>query len=172
MNALEIHLIINHLPIFASIIGGGLLLYGAFTKSKQILNSGLILLVAGAILVIPVFFSGEGAEELIEISESISEEAIETHEGIATNAMWLYFGLGILSAIAFVMMYIKNKSSATFKVHPLVWLVILYSLGVMSIMIYAGNTGGKIRRPEIRMQNSFNPNLEIEKDSIKPNKMK
>jgi uncharacterized membrane protein len=165
MNSLEIHLIINHLPIFASIIGGGLLLYGAFTKAKSIVNFALLLLVAGSILVIPVFLSGEGAEDMIEMTESISEEAIETHENIAKNALWLYSGLGVLSAITFIITYLKNKKTEKFKVQPLVWLVIVYSIGVMSIMIYTGNTGGKIRRPEIRMNNSFNPNIEIKKDS-------
>lgn len=161
MNALEIHLIINHIPIFASIFGGALVLYGIISKNKGLLNSGLILIIAGALFVIPTFYSGEGAEELIIDNETISKDAIEKHEEIAKTAYYLYLGLGAISVFTLIMQIRRNKKEETFKPCPLNYFIVLYTIAVISVMVYTGNQGGKIRRPEIRIQ-QFNPNIEFE----------
>lgn len=162
MNALELHLIINHVPIFASIFGGALLLYGAFTKHKSLVNFGIILIIAGALITIGTFLSGEGAEKIIEHNDTISESAIEEHEENAKIALWMFQALGALSIVAFIFQLKNNKKYESFKTHPIMYLVVVYSVAVIGMMVHTGNTGGKIRRPEFRIQNSFNPNMQIE----------
>jgi glucan phosphoethanolaminetransferase (alkaline phosphatase superfamily) len=161
MNAVEIHLIINHVPIFATIFGGALILYGIFTKNKGITNTGLIIGIVAGIMVIPTYWSGHESESLVQGEEYISKEAIEKHEEIAVYGLWLVTGYGLLSAISLLLNYRRQKQEKKGN-HPLVYLALIYSIGVIGLMIYIGNTGGKIRRPNIEFYDSFNPNKDME----------
>ena len=62
MNAAQIHLALNHAPLFLSVIGGGILILGMIQKNETIKTLSLFLLLAAALFTIPVFLTGEGTE--------------------------------------------------------------------------------------------------------------
>ena len=63
MNQTHIHLIITHLPIFGSLLGGIVLVHGLLTKTKQTLIAAYILLIISTLGAGIAYLTGEAAEE-------------------------------------------------------------------------------------------------------------
>lgn len=148
MDATHWHLILTHFPIVGTIIGIGILAYGQFAKNDEIKKVALVTFVLMAILTIPVFLTGEAAEETVEHIAGVSEQLIENHEELAEKAIWLMGLLGILSLIS-LFAIIKKLSFSK----PITLVTLIVSLGTFGIFAEVGNTGGEIRHSEIRTSN-------------------
>ncbi len=153
MDATHLHLILTHFPIVGTIIGIGILAYGQFAKNDEIKKVALVTFALMAILTIPVFLTGEEAEETVEHIAGVSEHLIEDHEELAEKAIWLMGLLGILSLVNFYAI-IKKLSFA--KTISLVTLIV--SLITFGLFAQVGSTGGEIRHSEIRTSNVNNEN--------------
>lgn len=160
MDATHLHLILTHFPIVGTAIGIGILLYGQLVKNNVIKKVAYVTFVAMAILTIPVFLTGEGAEETVEHLAGVSEHLIEEHEELAEKAIWLMLFLGILSLIS-LFVTIRNYSMA--KVIGLITLVV--SIGTFGLFAKVGNLGGQIRHSEIRTSNTGNQSDQSENDN-------
>lgn len=162
MNLAHLHLMLNHFPILGALFGMGLLAYGIFAKNKSIQNAAYVLFVIIALISIPAFLTGEGAEEAVEHLSGVSENLIHEHEEWAEKAIWLMGFLGVLSLFS-LFFSIKNKSGA--KILSIITLVV--SLATFGIMAQVGNIGGQIRHTEIQKasnQTVQSHDFEIEKD--------
>jgi uncharacterized membrane protein len=145
MDATHLHLLLNHFPIVGTIIGIGILAYGLFSKNNSIKKIALSIFIIMAIITIPVFLTGEGAEETVEHLQGVSEELIEEHEELAEKAIWLMMVLGILSLTSLYAMA-KNKPFAKM----LTIISFMVSLATFGFFAKVGNLGGQIRHTEIR----------------------
>lgn len=153
MDAAHLHLILTHLPIVGTIIGIGILAYGQFAKNDEIKKVALVTFVLMTILTIPVFLTGEEAEETVEHIVGVSEQLIENHEELAEKAIWLMGLLGILSIISLFAIIKKLSFSKTISLATLI-----VSLVTFVIFAKVGSTGGEIRHSEIRTSNVNNDN--------------
>ena len=66
MNAALLHLMMNHLPIIALPIFLGVLSWGRLKNQDAVIHVGLCGIILAALTVLPVYFTGEPAEEVIE----------------------------------------------------------------------------------------------------------
>lgn len=153
MNSTHLHLLLNHFPIIGTLIGGGLLLAGIFRKNYQLCNSALVLLSIMALIAIPVYLTGEPAEETVEKINGISESMIEAHESAAKIAIWLMMATGFMAFISFSLQ-LKSK---TYK-PVLNYLVALFTLICFTAMARTGYLGGQIRHTEISSNSNINAN--------------
>ncbi len=144
MNQPHIHLIITHLPIFGSIFGALVLLYGIGVKSDQTKIAAYYLFVVSAIGAIIAYLTGESAEESVENIQGILESSIEEHEESATLALISLSALGLSSIVA---LYLTFKKFIFNKVFAIVVLVI--SLLSFVCVARTGYLGGQIRHTEI-----------------------
>jgi len=110
--------------------------------------------VVMALLTIPVFLTGEGAEEAVEHLPGVSENIIEEHQELAEIAIWLMGVLGILSLMGLYMNLKKMSYS-----QMVVTVALLVSLGTFGVFAKVGNLGGQIRHTEIR-ENATNTQSE------------
>lgn len=145
MDATHLHLVLSHFPIIGTIIGIVILAYGQISKNIETQKVALVTFILMALFTIPVFLTGEGAEETVENITGVSEQLIENHEELAEKAIWLMGLLGILSIISFFAI-IKKLSFA--KTITLITLIV--SLGTFGVFAQLGNLGGQIRHSEIR----------------------
>lgn len=145
MDATHVHLLLNHFPIIGSLLGVGVMAYGYFTSSEQVKKVALWLWAAMAVVAIPVFLTGEPAEESVEGIASVSESLIEAHEEAAEFAIWLMEALGLLSLATLVMGWGKDNLS-----RPMVLVATVLSLATFGAMARTGYLGGQIRHSEIR----------------------
>lgn len=144
MNAAQIHLALNHAPLFLSLIGGGILILGMLQKNEGFKNLSLYLLVAAAIFTVPVFLTGEGTEELVEHLPGVNETAIEKHEGMAKIALIIITIAGTMALIG--LFFRKNLRIARFVFIG----ALLLSLASFGAMAQTAHLGGLIRHSELQ----------------------
>jgi uncharacterized membrane protein len=144
MNPTYIHLLLNHVPILGSVFGALLLLYGIIGKSKSVINAALLTFIVTALFAIPVFLTGEPAEESVENITGINKAAIEEHEESAELALWVMEALGILSLITLIVGRKENSLGNKLTIATL-----LLSLFTFALMARTGKEGGKIRHTEL-----------------------
>ena len=151
MDATYIHLVLTHFPLVGTIIGIGILAYGLYSKNDSIKKVALVTFILMAIITIPVFLTGEGAEETVEHIAGVSEQLIENHEELAEKAIWLMGLLGILSLINIFAIIKKLSFTKTISL-----ITLIVSLGTFGLFAKVGSTGGEIRHSEIRANNVNN----------------
>lgn len=143
MNSVQLHLALTHVPVILSLVGLVMLLVSFFNKNVTLASTAYIVILAAGITAVPVYFSGEGAEEAVERLPGISENTIEEHEEIAKFAM-ICVSLAGLSALAALL---TGRWPAMVKTLKLLVLFISFISG--ALMIQAASLGGKIRHTEI-----------------------
>jgi uncharacterized membrane protein len=162
MDALHVHLLLNHFPVIGTIIGIALLLFGFFRKSDEIKRASLGVFFVIALLTVPVYLTGEPAEERVEKSPGVSEAIIEQHEAAALPALIAMEVTGLLAVFGLILFY-KDSRLARWNVSA----VLVLSLVTFGLMARAANLGGQIRHQEIRSGQTATTNekpSKIEKD--------
>lgn len=144
MDQTYIHLLITHLPIFGSILGGLVLLHGIWTKSNQTIIAAYNVFIISAIGAGIAYLTGEAAEETVENIQGVAKNRIDAHEDFAMIALISLIVLGIASLIA-IFLTVK-KSPLTRIVSIVILLIALVSFGLVS---RTGYLGGKIRHTEL-----------------------
>lgn len=152
MNQTHLHLIITHLPIFGSILGAIVLVYGIWSKSNQTKTAAYFLFIISAIGAVIAYTTGEGAEDTVEKIQGISKNLIDEHEDSAFFSLISLIILGVGSLFSLIITYKNSKySGMASKV------MLIISLISFAILARTGWLGGKIRHTEINntsVQNS------------------
>ena len=144
MNDAHLHLLFNHMPIVGSLIGILILVAGIFFKQPIVRKTAFGVLVFSALITLPAFFTGEGAEEIVEELPGISHNLIHEHEEAAELVLWLSEILGLIALIAFYLEHVQHKFSAMAN-----FFTLIFSIGTFVSFAKTGNTGGEIHHPEI-----------------------
>lgn len=168
MNAAQIHLALNHAPLFLSITGGVLLAWAMIRKNDSVKTISLFMLVAAAVFTAPVFLTGEGTEELVEHLPGVNEASIEKHEDMAKLSLIII----IITGVAALLGLIVKKNAAIAK-----WVfiaVIILSLASFIAMAQTAHLGGLIRHSELQagaaVQQNGNDQEENKKEKGKTGK--
>lgn len=151
MNATHFHLLLNHFPVVGTLIGSLLLLWGIIRKQNTIKSLAAVILALMAALAIPVFLTGEPAEESVEDLPGVSEALIGLHENAATIAIWLMGITGIASLVALLAAWKRSKAANLLFV-----ITFFLSAVCFAAMARTGYYGGQIRHTEIRNDGTIN----------------
>jgi len=146
LNLAHLHLLLNHSPIIGTIIGLGLFLTSIAWKNDDLKRTSLILLVAVALLALPAFFSGIGAQAAISKDPAVPAVLIDRHEGAAILAL---FFMEITGALAFIGLWKRYRFSADKRWSWDLVAILFFSAVTAGLMARVGTTGGDIRHPEI-----------------------
>jgi len=144
MDQTHIHLLITHLPIFGSILGGFVLAHGLWTKSNPTAIAAYNLFILSAMGAGFAYLTGEAAEESIENIQGVVESAIEPHEEFAMFALISLITLGVASILGLFLTL--KKSSITRTTAFIILFISLISFGLVA---RTGYLGGQIRHTEI-----------------------
>ena len=155
MNSTHIHLLLNHFPVIGTLIGSGLLLLGILKKNDSIKSSASLILMLMAVMAIPVYITGEPAEESVEKLPGVLDSMIELHEDAAKIAIWL-MGLTGVFALAAIIFQMQKMQLAK---HAYIF-VFVFSLISFAAMARTGYYGGQIRHSEIRSGVALNSQSE------------
>lgn len=146
MDAVHIHLLLNHIPVIGTIFAVPLFAYALLRKSDELKQLSLTVLVLSAVVAIPVYLTGEPAEQSVEKLAGVSEAVIEEHEDSAKLSMVFLMITGLLSLLGFVLIKIKRSFVAGW----FVLVSLLFSIATAGLMARTANLGGQIRHSEIR----------------------
>jgi uncharacterized membrane protein len=139
----HLHLLLNHVPIIGFFVGVGLFIASFTGKNDDLRRSSLIIFAAIALLTIPTFVSGVGADRTIARQPGISEALVRRHEGAAMLGLWFVEATG---AAALMVLWRSRRPGGTPRGN-LVAVLILATIAAI-LMGRTGNTGGDIRHPE------------------------
>lgn len=144
MDPIHIHLLITHLPIIGSILGGLVLAQGIWSQSDQTKIASYNVLIISAIGGVISYVTGEGAEHAAEEIQGIAKNMIDQHEDFAVFALAGMIVVGIASIIGLYLTIKKSSLANTVAIIILVVSVISFGLAART-----GYLGGQIRHTEI-----------------------
>ena len=144
MDAAHIHLLLSHVPVLAVPLGGGLLLWAALRRSRETLRVALALFVVAGAVAIPVYLTGEPAEETIE-RVAPADAFVERHEDTASIAIAAAIALGVVATGAFAVQQVRPAFAAHAGAAAGAVAVVAFSS-----LAWTASTGGQIRHTEIR----------------------
>ena len=145
MDATHVHLLLNHFPIVGTLIGAAVMLWGIVRHDKTIRAVAAVIVMAMAVMAIPVYLTGEPAEERVEHIAGVSEAMIEEHQEAAELAIVVMAVAGLSSLIALLLQY-RSGSKVPFAI------AFALTLGAFAAMAWAGYYGGQIRHSELRQR--------------------
>lgn len=152
MDLAHLHLMMNHVPVMGVVFGFSVALIGGIARSKVAVRVGLIMLVAAGLIAVPVYLTGESAEELVEHLPGVSEGIIDEHQSAATLSLVFACSSGALALLTMLF------SRLTPRVPGILFIAtMLVTLVGGASIIRTANLGGQIRHTEIRTGNSAIP---------------
>ncbi len=107
---------------------------------------------------LPVFFTGEPAEELVEHLPGVGESFIESHEDAAKISLVLTLFAGLCAIVG--LLFSKHPLSRRINTG-----VLLTSLLAVLSLAYTANLGGKIRHSELRADTAVESKIKATTDT-------
>ncbi len=163
MNGAHWHLVVNHLPIIFPIVGVIVMITGLISKSEAVKRTAFMIFVFGSLAAIAAMNTGEGAEEVVEKINGVTENFIESHEETAETFAILSYILGGISLLGLWASFKQKSYSSLISIATLI-----FAFVVLFFAKQTGTTGGEIRHTEIRSGNSIpakeNNNAEKDED--------
>jgi hypothetical protein len=141
-----IHVVLNHLPIYGTILGALALAISLILRSRAAQVTALIItLIAGA-SAYPVFVTGQRAYKAIRsLADDAGADVLDEHMDRAEKTIGVFYFLAAL-AIAGLLVPIKWPKSAV----PLAALTLVVAIFCSGIAVYIAQPGGRVRHPEFR----------------------
>ncbi|MES2965456.1 MAG: hypothetical protein V4760_16355, partial [Bdellovibrionota bacterium] len=109
MNAAYVHIVFNHFPILLIPFAAIVVALAMRTGHQPTLKFSLILLVFAAATSIPTYYSGEGAEDIVEKVVGVSHDSIEEHEDAGYFAFISSLIVGVSALVALFVSGNKKK---------------------------------------------------------------
>jgi hypothetical protein len=109
-----------------------------------------MIFVLGALASIAAMATGEGAEEIVEEINGVSESYIENHEETAETFAIFSYVLGCISLFGLWASFKQKSFSSIVSIGTLI-----FALIVLFFAKQTGRTGGEIRHTEIRTGNDI-----------------
>jgi uncharacterized membrane protein len=144
MNAAQLHLMLNHIPSIGLIIGLITFLAGCVRGLEGVRKTGAWIVLLAGIMVWPVSFTGEEAEELIEDLPGIQKKLMREHEDAAGQAFVMVL---VSAAMALSYLLITRLKQSRTKITS--FLLIITSIIALVLILNASHKGGLIRHPEL-----------------------
>jgi uncharacterized membrane protein len=151
----HIHLLLNHFPTIAFLIGLVLFIVALYIKSDYMKRISLGIFLIISLISIPVYMTGKAAQTALKSQPGVSAVLTETHQDAALLALTFMEVTGILAWLAlwqFRRISRASKSNLT--------AVLVFSLMTFVLMARASYIGGEIRHPEIAAQGADAVNAE------------
>jgi hypothetical protein len=134
------HMLLNHLPVFGSLLGSIILVWGIVRKETSIIHLASWLLLIMSLLTFPVYVTGNSIKKLLLPLSDVSEALISVHEETSLAALIFQSITGFFAAL-----YLRFKQT-----WPSMLQLYTVAAAVSGVLIsYAGFTGEQIRHKEI-----------------------
>lgn len=141
MNAVHVHLIVNHLPMAATLFGCILLAYGWTKKSEPLVNAALCTFMAAAAVVAVVYFTGAEAEDVLLPAYGLKATRIHAHSLAGELTVYACAANGLIAYAAYEL-YRERKPAAS----KVILALAVVSVAVTVMMIWTGWSGARIVR--------------------------
>jgi DNA-binding beta-propeller fold protein YncE len=145
MNIIELHLIMNHIPIIGMAFVSVELLIGLVLKNMFLQKVALYFLIAFAVIGVAAYFSGLGSEDLVKNLPGVSKAYLQLHEKVARISSFTVWFIGGLTFLGLVFLRGRDELFKYF-----VRGIFTMSLLSTGLFVLTGYLGGQITHAEIR----------------------
>ena len=140
MDPVHLHLMLNHAPVLLLPLGSFLLLVALAVRHAELRTLSLIFVVVGALLAIPVFLTGEPAEDRVEGLPGVTGAVVHRHEEAAEVALVLTLAAGAAALGGWILA--RRRAPAV--------VALLLGLAASAALARAAFYGGQVRHTELR----------------------
>jgi hypothetical protein len=155
-----IHVVLNHLPIYGTILGALALAISLALRSRAAQITALVITLIAGISAYPVLVSGQRAYKTIrDISDDPGQEALDEHMDRAEKTVNIFYSLALL-ALASLLLPIKWPKTG----FPLTAATLVLALICFGLSVYIAQEGGQVRHAELRLGESPTPQPEEPKN--------
>ena len=151
MNLPHVHLILNHVPVLGTVFGLVLLAWGSWRQNVSLQRAALVTFIIAALVAIPVYLTGEPAQDAVQRLAGVTENAIEAHEEAALVSLIAVELLGVLGVISLLLARAQRSTAIVMRGALAVAIV------TAGLMAWTANLGGRIRHSELRASGSGAP---------------
>jgi len=153
-----IHVVLNHLPIYGTILGALALAVSLVLRSRAAQITALIITLIAAASAYPVLVSGQRAYKAIRgMSDDAGAEWLDEHMDRAEKTIGAFYFLSFL-ALAGLLIPIKWPRTAL----PLSAVTLALAIICSGIAIYIAQAGGRVRHAEFRPSETPTPASEAD----------
>jgi hypothetical protein len=145
MNGAQLHLAINHVSLFALVIGAILLAVSMKRKSPELRVVASVLFVVAGVFAFFTFESGESAADIVKTLGLNTDSFVDEH---AMAADWALRSGILVAILALVMEWAACKKQKWFK--PLQWILLIVAIHGCTVFARVAYLGGHIRHTEVR----------------------
>ncbi len=145
MDSSQVHLAFNHFPIAGVFFS--LLFFGAaiITQKENLKAPTVFLVLISGLLLLPVFYSGEGVERIVKRKPFISRYHIHEHEESAEKTMVVMMVATAMAGGWLVMKKMNKKYT-----NELFYLIFIMNFVTAWSVANTAHEGGMIRHDQIR----------------------
>lgn len=145
MNGAHLHLIVNHVSLFALVTGAITLAVSMKRKSVDLRLAATVLFVVAGIFAWVADQTGESAEAVVKVLGGGTETFIKEH---ALAAEWALRSGTVVAILAIAMEWAVRKKTSWVK--PLQWTLLFFALHGCTVFATTAFLGGRIRHTEVR----------------------
>lgn len=145
MNGAHLHLIVNHISLFALVVGIMALILSMKRQSADLRLFASVLFVIVGIFGWVAFETGEKAEELLKAIGVNAGSFLDEH---AMAAIWAERSSLLIGSLTLVMEWAAFKKKSWLKI--LQWILLFFALHGLTVFATTAFLGGKIMHTEIR----------------------
>lgn len=147
MNAVHLHLIINHISLLTIPVALIFLIVGLIRKDLVVRRVALWIILLSSVLIIPTYLTGEKAADGLAAyneaaGEPFNEQAVGDHGEAAETSRNITLVLAVLAALA---LYLQGHRTLADKS---IYSVTVVTLAAVASLGYTSLFGGRIRHPE------------------------
>jgi hypothetical protein len=144
MNLAQVHLALNHGPVFGFFFAVLVLAHGLFYKQKDVIRVALWMFFVAALITVPVYLTGDPAEGVVKKLPEFLQSAVEDHENAATVAL---IAVSVLGVCALGLLFLLRKGPLSPSLRTMFLAAAILTSGWL---FYTAGLGGKIHHSETR----------------------
>jgi hypothetical protein len=149
MNGAHLHLVVNHVSLFAMVIGAALLAASMKKQSVDLRAAATVIFIVGGVFALIAFESGEKAEDVLKaMGPSVWAEFkpfVHQHEEAAE---WALRSSILVGTLALGMEWAARFRKAWLRKAQ--WVLVLFALHGCTVYAATAFLGGKVRHTEVR----------------------
>ena len=155
----HVHLLLNHIPVIGTILALLLMIVAFVRKSEELKKVTLALFVLIALVTIPVYLTGDSAQDMVENIPGVSKAMINRHDD---SALFSLIAVEVAGVIALAGLLVFGRKQRLGNLLALVTLV--FSVITGGLLAWTSNLGGQIRHTEISPSASPQSQTETDKN--------
>jgi len=147
MNGAHYHLLVNHVSLFALIIGTAALIVSMYRKSTDLRTLAVVLFVIAGAFGWIAHETGHKAYDIVKDLPGVVEDMIDEHDEAADYALYAGYIIAGLAIVSEVARRYKPKWTKALQ-----WVLLLTAIWGTSVYMRVAYLGGLIRHSEIRSE--------------------